>query len=134
MRTSRSMSWTLSSVMRAWPRIVLTTRLNRSVRFEAIRWGAAPSVRRGAKVHSGDDSIVRPQHGNRLGDRVGAERPERRRLAVLRVSRTARRTFFRWTPPRLVGRLAGPWRGACRRHRGHRRTDVWGSVRLRPGA
>ena len=35
MRTSRSMSCTLSSVMRAWPRIVLTSRLRRSVRAEA---------------------------------------------------------------------------------------------------
>ena len=36
MRTSRSMSCTLSSVMRAWPRIVLTSRLSRSVRAEAM--------------------------------------------------------------------------------------------------
>ncbi len=39
MRTSRSISCTLASVMRAWPRIVLTRRLMRSVREEAMAVG-----------------------------------------------------------------------------------------------
>ncbi len=47
MRTSRSMSATLLSVMRAWPRICLMTRPRRSVRTEAIREsGDAPAAPR----------------------------------------------------------------------------------------
>jgi len=42
MRTSRSMSCTLLSVMRAWPRIVLTNRESRSERVEdMMRKGAS---------------------------------------------------------------------------------------------
>src|SRR5574343_1147068 len=65
MRTSRSMSWTLVSVMRAWPRMVLTRRDRRSVRFEAIGgcapegWGRGAAGR--APVHCGDDFIRRPR-------------------------------------------------------------------------
>ncbi len=75
MRTSRSMSWTLSSVMRAWPRIVLTRRLRRSVRVEAMgRRGAECGH---AKVHCGDDFIVGsarlPQRTPRHAGAVGAQ-------------------------------------------------------------
>jgi signal recognition particle GTPase len=40
------MAWTLLSVMRAWPRIVLTRRLKRSVRFDAMARGATRVGRR----------------------------------------------------------------------------------------
>jgi len=53
MRTSRSMSCTLASVMRAWPRIVLTSRLRRSVRAEAMACSGDRDVARG-------ESTLRP--------------------------------------------------------------------------
>ena len=53
MRTSRSMSCTLVSVMRAWPRIVLTRRDRRSESVEAIGMasGGGRGARPAAKVH-----------------------------------------------------------------------------------
>ena len=71
MRTSRSMSCTLPSVMRAWPRIVLTRRDRRSVRVEAIG-RRSPRAAGRAKVHCRDDSIVRISVG--LPGRPGGSR------------------------------------------------------------
>jgi hypothetical protein len=65
MRTSRSMSCTLLSVMRAWPRIVLTSLDRRSDRVEAIGQGGA--LAGAAKVHCGHDFIVGPQAPWRVG-------------------------------------------------------------------
>jgi hypothetical protein len=42
MRTSRIMSCDVASVMRAWPRIVLTSRDRRSVRAEAMGMAGTP--------------------------------------------------------------------------------------------
>src|SRR5574337_2025591 len=61
------MSCTLASVMRACPRMVLTRRDRRSDRVEAIAAGAAMRARHPAKVHSVDDSIVRPRGQSRPG-------------------------------------------------------------------
>ncbi len=78
MRTSRSMSWTFSSVMRAWPRIVLTSRLRRSVRAEATS-----SAVKYVSTLGCDDSIVRSRRRRRHADGAGAQRAEPRRPRVL---------------------------------------------------
>mmetsp|Transcript_6764 Transcript_6764/g.28400 ORF Transcript_6764/g.28400 Transcript_6764/m.28400 type:complete len:230 (+) Transcript_6764:1568-2257(+) len=144
MRTSRSMSCTLLSVMRAWPRIVLTRRLRRSVRVEAIEWGGpGPQSRDRPKVHCGHEFIARPPRRRwrrcarrRAGSRTrGGQWPG---TAGLCLGRPAARGCRRGRPcgrsPAAFGApngpgLDGPIRGALCRHQwlrpGHARCTLW---------
>ena len=127
MRTSRSMSCTLSSVMRAWPRIVLTSRLSRSVRAEAIGVRTRPSgeVRKytWAMILSFGPDAARPRAAG-----SGTEPAERRGPRLLRRRGAAGASGFRrpCARPCCVGWIA---HGVS-----HRRSTSPASARPLPGA